>query len=468
MGWGDRYEVLRTLAPGVYLVRDRHAQDRSEVVLKEVAGRGERTREELAREFRTLVGLRHPGIVRVLDFGAEPGGATWLTTERVEGETLDRVVGGVAPAVVQALFLQAVDALAWAHRHGVLHGDLKPANVMCALEPVPRLVLIDFGLARWVSGESRVAGGTPGWLAPELSAGGRPTVASDLYGLGAAFWGAFAGGPPSVVPVERARQRARVPEALVGLLEALLASDPADRPAGAEAVLRRLGAQPTAGTAAPPFVGRKADLDLLCRRGSGAILLCGPLGSGRSRLLEEARWRLQLEGRSVLDLAAAADPPAGGREGAAGDIVLLGDDFDRFPPDRQDELARRAAEWIRRRRAAVLLSAAGEAAAARLSAALPALEVLDLGPLDRAAVATLVAASLGRPDEALAGRLFERSGGVPLFAVDLLRGLGACTEAGEADAACVALSADAAAVVRARLADLPAPARALAALLAAL
>ena len=467
MGWNDRYEVTKQLAPCVYLVRDRHVPGRAEVVLKEVVGWGDRTREELAREFRTLVGLRHPGIVRVLDFGADPGGATWLTTEKVAGDTLDRVVGGASVATVRSWFVQAADALAWAHRHGVLHGDLKPANVMCALEPAPKLVLIDFGLARAVSGETRGAGGTPGWVAPELSVGGRPTVASDLYGLGAAFWGALAGEPPSMVPAERARQRVRVPEVLVGLLEDLLAFDPADRPADAPAVLRRLGAVPTAGTAAPPFVGRKADLDLLCRRGSGAVLLRGPPGSGRSRLLQEARWRLQLEGRMVADLAAVSDPTAVSAAAAASP-VLLGDDLDRFPPDRQSELARRARDWIRERGAVVLLSVAEDAAAARLSAALPRLEVLDLGPLDRSAVAALVAESLGRSDEALAERVFQRSGGVPLFAVDLLRGLGACTEAGEADAACVALSAEAAAAVRARLAGLPPSARDLAVLLAAL
>ncbi|MBN1771990.1 MAG: sigma 54-interacting transcriptional regulator [Deltaproteobacteria bacterium] len=467
MRWGGRYEVLEKLGEEVYLVSDRHADEPAEVVLKEVVGGGDRTREALAREFRTLVGLRHPGIVRVLDFGAEPGGATWLTTEKVEGETLDRVLPGLRPEVVRALLIQAVDALAWAHRHGVLHGDLKPANAMCALAPAPRLVLLDFGLARAVAGEQRAAGGTPGWVAPELAAGGRPTVASDLYGLGAAFFGALVGETPGLVPATRLAQRARLPETLAPLLEALLEPDPALRPVDAEAVLRRLGARPTAGTAAPPFVGRKADLDLLCRRSPGAILLHGPLGSGRSRLLGEARWRLQLEGRPVLELARAPEPDAGDLSATAAP-VLLDDDFDRHPPERQSLLARRAAAWIRNRRAGVLLAAEDEAALARLSSDLPALESLVLGPLDRAALGALVAASLGRPDEALAERLFERSGGVPQFAVDLLQGVGACTEAGEIDAACVALSADGAAAVRARLAGLPRRARELAGLLAAL
>jgi serine/threonine protein kinase len=339
----------------VYLVRDRHAQDLPTVVLKEVRDEGDRTREELAREFRTLVGLRHPGIVRVLDFGAEPGGATWLTFERVPGETLDRVLPGVRPEVVRALLIQATDALVWAHRHGVLHGDLKPANLMCALEPAPRLVLIDFGLARAVSGEQRAAGGTPGYVAPELAAGGRPTVAADLYGLGAAFWGALIGEEPAIVPTARLAQRARLPEALAPLLEALLEPDPVVRPVDAEAVLRRLGARPTAGTAAPPFVGRRADLDLLCRRSPGVILLLGSEGSGRSRLLAEARWRLQLEGRPVFDLEHA--PASASGDVSAGGVapVVLGDDIDRLSPGRQDELAREASVWARERRAAVVL-----------------------------------------------------------------------------------------------------------------
>jgi transcriptional regulator with GAF, ATPase, and Fis domain len=468
MGWEARYELQGTLGEGVFLVRDRYAVDEREVVLKELGAVVGRTREELAREFRTLVGLRHPGIVRVLDFGAGPGGATWLTFERAPGETLERVLPGARPEVVRVLLGQAADALAWAHRHGVLHGDLKPANVLGSLEPVPRLVLIDFGLARAVAGEERVAGGTPGWVAPELAAGGRPTVASDLYGLGAAFWGASCGEAPAVVPAARAAQRARVAEAVAPLLEALLDTDPARRPVDAEAVLRRLGVRPTAGTAAPPFVGRRADLDLLCRRSAGAILLRGPLGSGRTRLLAEARWRLQLEGRPVYDLERGPDPATEEATTGGEAPAVLADDIDRLPRDRQVLLARRVVQWVRDRRAGVLLAAEEAEAIARLSAAVPGLELLELGPLDRVAVAALVTASVGRADEALAERLFERSGGVPLFAVDLLRGLGSCTEAGEADPACVALSAEAAAAVRERLAALPPGARELAGLLAAL
>jgi transcriptional regulator with GAF, ATPase, and Fis domain/tetratricopeptide (TPR) repeat protein len=455
MHWRRRYEVLERLGESVYLVRDRQARDGAEVVLKEVHAGVGRTHEELVREFRTLVGLRHPGIVRVLDFGAEPGGATWLTTERVAGETLDLLLSGGRPEPeVRALLVRAADALAWAHRHGVLHGDLKPANMVGGFDPAPRLVLIDFGLARAVSGEDRAPGGTPGYVAPEAAAGSRPTVAADLYGLGAAFWGALVGEPPAAAPSARLAQRERVPEALAPLLETLLATDPVARPVDAEAVLRRLGAPSTAGTAEPPFVGRRAELDAICRRASGAVFLCGPVGSGRSRLLVEARRRLQLEGRPVFDLETTPGSPEGEATAAEAPVVL-GDDIDRHPPERRLALGRAAAAWAAGAGARVVLTGADPGEPARLSPVLPDLARIDLGPLDGEDVAALVAASLGRPDDRLAERLRERSGGVPSFLVDLLRGLGACTEAGETDPASVALSSSADAAVRSQTAVLP-------------
>ena len=159
-------------------------------------------------------------------------------------------------------------------------------------------------------------GGSAGFLAPEILAGGRPTVATDLWGLAAAFFAALTGEPPSPFSAPKATRHPKVPAVLAPLLESLLSRDPVARPVDAVAVLRRLGSAPTAGSAELSFAGRRTVLDLVCRRRAGVLLLCGPEGIGRTRLLDEARRRLQLEGR----LVAATHPPA---EGGGPRAVLL-------------------------------------------------------------------------------------------------------------------------------------------------
>ncbi len=442
---------------------------RPEVVLKQVRPGGERTPEELAREFRTLVALAHPAIVRVLDFGGDASGACYITMEPAPGETLDVVFPGAAPAAVRALLVQALEALAHAHRCGVLHGDLKPANIIARTAPDPRLALVDFGLARAVSGADLPAGGTPGFVAPEILAGGRPSVAADLWALGAAFHAALTGAPPDA--------------AVASLLADLLARDPAARPVDAVAALRRLGASPPPTAATPlPFVGRRVDLDLLTGRRPGVTLLRGPDGSGKSRLMREVRWRLQIDGRLVVEarhlpgdprplgplpgllrrLAALAehehehdeedsvvDDVESAAERAMADLlaardlapVVLVDDADLASPDAVAFLSALARGCTLDPRATIVLASAPGPVADSL-AALPGIDVLDLGPLDTAEIAALVAASLGRSDERLAREIYERSGGLPLLALELLRALGERTERGEVDLSARRLPAD--------------------------
>ena len=160
------WDVLRGHEVALKLV---HRQDLQE---------GGRIREE----FTLLQRLRHPGIVRVHDLGIAEG-ILHLSTDLVTGVTLDQWLMDLpTDAQVTRLLSRLLQTLAWLHGQGVLHGDLKPANVLVRhvgahWEPV----LIDFGLARNTS--DPLLGGTPSFMAPALLRGESGGVHGDLYAL---------------------------------------------------------------------------------------------------------------------------------------------------------------------------------------------------------------------------------------------------------------------------------------------
>lgn len=141
-------------------------------------------RERFEHERQILAGLEHPQIARLLD-GGQLRGWPYLVMEFVDGEPLDRWCQHRQLGLAQrlTLFDSLCEAVAYAHRHLVIHCDLKPSNVLVDREG--RVRLLDFGIAR-LQGRSPLgsAGVTPGYASPEQQAGRTPGVASDLYSLG--------------------------------------------------------------------------------------------------------------------------------------------------------------------------------------------------------------------------------------------------------------------------------------------
>ncbi|MEZ5416111.1 MAG: serine/threonine-protein kinase [Vicinamibacterales bacterium] len=191
------YRVLRELGRGgmgvVYEgVRDDEFQQR--VALK-VAARSGYAPELLARfrdERQILARLSHPHIARLIDGGTTGDGVPWFAMEFVEGEPIDRYVGGRAPGLDEriALFLQVCGAVEYAHQNLVVHRDLKPANVLVADGAVR---LLDFGVAKLLAapGTADAAltrGGlapvTPDYCSPEQLRGEPVTTRTDVYSLG--------------------------------------------------------------------------------------------------------------------------------------------------------------------------------------------------------------------------------------------------------------------------------------------
>ncbi len=146
------------------------------------------------KEARNIARLRHPNIVQVYDFENDPDSESYyMVMELIEGETLKDVMGRLAEAsqtmpVDEALRIvrQAAVALAYAHSQGMIHRDVKPANLM--LDHENRVVLTDFGIAKIVTGIQFTASGgmvgTPAYMAPEQGLGDAGDERSDLYSLG--------------------------------------------------------------------------------------------------------------------------------------------------------------------------------------------------------------------------------------------------------------------------------------------
>ncbi len=150
-------------------------------------------------EARALAALAHPGVVQVFDLGVD-GDEPYLVMELIEGPTLRNLVidGGPLPARdVCALGIQLARALEAAHARGIVHRDVKPANVLRTPGGVWKLA--DFGVAHMPDSEATVSGqflGTPAYAAPEALTQGVFSPASDVYGLGATLYEAATGARP--------------------------------------------------------------------------------------------------------------------------------------------------------------------------------------------------------------------------------------------------------------------------------
>jgi eukaryotic-like serine/threonine-protein kinase len=151
-------------------------------------------------ERQILARLSHPNITRLLDGGVTAEGLPYLVTEYVEGLPLDQFCTQKQPPLEARLrvFLDVVNALSFAHRNLIVHGDIKPANILVTSEGTAKLV--DFGIARLVDPESSSSNGstttfalTPGWASPEQLRGDPPSVLADLYSAGRVFYELIAG-----------------------------------------------------------------------------------------------------------------------------------------------------------------------------------------------------------------------------------------------------------------------------------
>src|SRR5699024_2045225 len=196
-----RYEVVRQIGRGsggaVWLAQDsllgRH------VAIKQIGafpGESEADTRRAIREARQAAALNHPNVVAVYDV-VEYDEVPWLVMEYVDGPTLASAIrerGPMAQVGVADLGAQLAAALSASHRAGVVHGDIKPSNVLIGQG---RPKISDFGIARSNVEQQftqvGVAMGTPNFTAPEVAVGGKQTGAADVWSLGATLYYAIEG-----------------------------------------------------------------------------------------------------------------------------------------------------------------------------------------------------------------------------------------------------------------------------------
>jgi eukaryotic-like serine/threonine-protein kinase len=241
----------------VYLAEDRVLQRAVAVkVLRQNAGQDSVPRKRFLREARLAARLSHPNIVRVYDVGETDDGL-FIVMEYVPGRTLADV--GKLPAdEAVPLALQACAGLRHAHDAGLVHRDVKPANLLVGDDGV--LKIADFGIARAAEAtrltELGTVLGTAAYLSPEQAAGEEVTAATDLYSLGAVLYELLTGRTPLqfgslaevaakqrhglIVPVRDVEPS--VPEPLEATVMRCLAREPRFRPESAAELSHELAA----------------------------------------------------------------------------------------------------------------------------------------------------------------------------------------------------------------------------------
>ncbi|HZL34540.1 MAG TPA: protein kinase, partial [Tepidisphaeraceae bacterium] len=224
-------------------------------VLPKLLRRGEKTiaAERLVSEARAAATLDHPNVVTVFEVN-EAGGVYYIAMELLEGGSLREIVKAAGPVDYPRACLLCAEAaagLGQAHATGIIHRDVKPANLM--LTRSGRCKVVDFGLARMddandLGTSAPESAGTPQFIAPELLRGSQASAQSDIYSLGGTLWYILTGRPPFPGPTSREMlrqhleaplpdleaQRPDLPPGLVQALRKALAKRPADRFASAE------------------------------------------------------------------------------------------------------------------------------------------------------------------------------------------------------------------------------------------
>src|SRR6266704_4194705 len=260
-----RYRIMRKLGTGgmanVYLAEDQELGRRVAIkILNDRHANDDQFVERFRREAKNAAGLSHPNIVSIYDRG-EAEGTYYIAMEYLDGRSLKELIVGRGPAPIPIAIdyaRQVLAAIRFAHRHGIVHRDIKPHNVL--VDGEGRLKVTDFGIARAGVSQMTEAGsiiGTAQYLSPEQAKGAPVDQTSDLYSVGVVLYELLTGVVPfsgdtpveiamkhlSSVPEPPSAKRADVPRDLDLVVMRALAKDPAERYQSAEemdADLRRI------------------------------------------------------------------------------------------------------------------------------------------------------------------------------------------------------------------------------------
>jgi len=244
----ERYEILENLGRGATCRVDR-AMDtvigRPVAVKSFLQGFGKNSEQQFLQEAQTIGRLSHPCIAQLYDVGHDASGTPFLVMEFISGSTLEqKLAHGPIPFAQAAVWIaDLASALAYAHRCGVIHGDVKPSNIR--ITENGKVKLVDFGVARFaaqVTRSDRVLG-TPAYLSPEQIQGQKQDGRSDLFSLGIVLYEMITGVRPFAgdslgevcaqiltgEPVAPSERNSALPTAFDRILRRCLAKDPEQR-----------------------------------------------------------------------------------------------------------------------------------------------------------------------------------------------------------------------------------------------
>lgn len=243
------YRILRSLGVGgkgeVFLAEDDRLERRVALkIFPSDRSTPERARE-VQNEVRAISSLNHPRILTIFEVGCEEG-ADYMATEYVDGETLREVLvrGPLSVRSALEIGIAVAEALTAAHEAGVIHGDIKPENVMIRRDG--HVKVLDFGVARLVRSKENQPlpfEGTLHYVAPELLLGAKPGERSDVFSFGVLLYELLSGDPPfdggtmdetraailEREPRRLRRQNRRVPPSLEAIVNRALTKDPSER-----------------------------------------------------------------------------------------------------------------------------------------------------------------------------------------------------------------------------------------------
>lgn len=330
----ERYAIEASIGEGssgrVYRARDEVLKTAVAVKVLDLEA-GEEI-ERLRREAATLRWLRVPGVVNLQDDGVDEG-RPYIVTDLVEGAPFPGAApdGATGPRRWEDIRETAVgllETLARIHAQGVIHGDLKPANVLVDAKGIA--TVLDVGIASGPSidfGESEALfAGTPSYMAPERIGGAPASVATDLYAVGVMLHQALIGVVPHHAAsrtelLDRRRLESApaiaesapdVPKDAARMIDALLAREAKDRPASAYDALDLLEHRRYVRPGDPdyPWLGSRELIDKLVQsaKEGRSMDIWGPPGSGKTRTLKEAAKELEALGRKVVWLAPSTEP----------------------------------------------------------------------------------------------------------------------------------------------------------------
>lgn len=236
LSYGD-YILERLVGVGgmgkVY--RATHRQTGEQVAIKTLLKSHQHDRnvvEKFLQEAEILAKLQHPNIVKFHGVGRFPGGGYFLVMDFVDGADLQSRISRAPLRVAEAVDIvrTVATAIAHAHSHGIVHGDLKPANIL--IDSAGRVIVTDFGLAQFVDAAASrppwLVGGTAGYVAPEvLNRTSLPIPAADIYALGALLMALVTGAPTNTL--DSLRQRTSQTPDLASICEKCMAAEATNR-----------------------------------------------------------------------------------------------------------------------------------------------------------------------------------------------------------------------------------------------